>query len=233
MASQLILVIEDDPDIQELIQYNLEREGFRVSFADSGEVGLKSARETTPALIILDLVLPGIQGRDVCRLLKQHRETAAVPIIMLTARGEESDIVVGLELGADDYITKPFRVRELVARIKAVLRRGGENRTEQSEHLIKAGPLVIDSGRHEVILKQRPVPMTLAEFRTLKALAARPGRVLTRDQILNRVTEGKTFIIDRNVDVHIRSIRRKLGEHRDLIETIRGVGYKFRDPASG
>jgi DNA-binding response OmpR family regulator len=229
MVGQGILIIEDDPDITELLIYNLERERFKVWTAPSGEHGLALAQGHRPSLILLDLGLPGIQGLDVCRLLKQDAKTLSIPIVMLTARGEESDVVVGLEIGADDYITKPFNVRELVARVKAVLRRARPERFSAEEQFIELGPLLIDSGRHEVRVGGRLVEFTLTEFRLLKFLASNPGRVLTRQQLLNEITAGTTFIVDRNVDVHVRAIRKKLGVHRGLINTVRGVGYKIQD----
>ena len=230
MAERSILIIEDDPDITELLQYNFERERFKVWTASTGEQGLALARGRRPSLILLDLGLPGIQGLDVCRFLRQDKSTSSTPIVMLTARGEESDVVIGLEIGADDYITKPFRIRELVARVKAVLRRSQPDRFSDAEHLVELGPLLIDSGRHEVRVNGGLVEFTLTEFRLLRFLASNPGRVLTRHQLLNEITAGTTFIVDRNVDVHVRAIRKKLGAYRDLITTVRGVGYKIQDP---
>jgi DNA-binding response OmpR family regulator len=229
MITQGILIIEDDRDITELLEYNLERERFTVWTAGTGEEGLALAQGHRPSLILLDLGLPGIQGLDVCRLLRQDKKTLSIPIVMLTARGEESDVVVGLEIGADDYITKPFKVRELVARVKAVLRRTQREQLSDAEHFLELGPLLIDSGRHEVRVDGDLVEFTLTEFRLLKFLALNPGRVLTRQQLLNEITAGTTFIVDRNVDVHVRAIRKKLGTHRGLISTVRGVGYKIQD----
>jgi len=229
MIENKILIIEDDEDITELLHYNLERERYNVVVTQTGEHGLELAESIHPSLILLDLGLPGIQGLEVCRTLKGSKRTAWIPIVMLTARGEESDVVIGLEMGADDYITKPFKVRELVARVKAVLRRSRQDRKEDVGDIVERGPLCIDSERHEVKLDAELVEFTLTEFRLLRFLASNPGRVLTRQQLLNEITEGSAFIIDRNVDVHIRSIRKKLGSARDFITTIRGVGYKFRD----
>jgi two-component system alkaline phosphatase synthesis response regulator PhoP len=225
-----ILIVEDDPDIVELLRFNLERERYLIHISRSGEEGIESARSRKPALVILDLGLPGIPGLEVCRILKQEALTRPIPIIMLTARGEESDIVLGLEFGADDYITKPFKVREFIARVRAVLRRSSpkEQETGRSGPIV-SGPLELDSERHEARLEGDVLPLTPTEFRLLRALAARPGRVLTRDQLLTGITDGSTFITDRNVDVHVRSLRKKLGESRNLIITVRGVGYKFRD----
>jgi DNA-binding response OmpR family regulator len=229
MNEKKILIIEDDADITELLRYNLERERYSVSVAESGELGLEIAQTSPLSLILLDLGLPGIQGLEVCKILKSRNRTAWIPIVMLTARGEESDVVIGLEMGADDYVVKPFKVRELVARVRAVLRRSSSNRQDASDDYVERGPLRIDSERHEVIVDGEMVEFTLTEFRLLKFLASNPGRVLTRQQLLNEITEGTAYIVDRNVDVHIRSIRKKLGPARDLISTVRGVGYKFQD----
>jgi DNA-binding response OmpR family regulator len=229
VVERTILIIEDDSDIADLLRHNLEREGYKVAITRSGENGLEMTRSSPPSLILLDLGLPGIQGLEVCRLLKDREETSWVPVVMMTARGEESDVVVGLELGADDYVTKPFNVRELVARVKAVLRRARMEPRRERRALVEVGPLSIDSERHEVRLQGEQLELTLTEFRLLRFLAANPGRVLTRQQLLNEITKGVTYILDRNVDVHIRAIRRKLGTYRGVITTVRGVGYKFHD----
>ncbi len=226
MAKQSILVIEDDPDIVELLSYNLAREGFEVHEAKNGETGLALASKYKTSLILLDLMLPGIQGLEVCRQLKQREDLRATPVIMLTAKGDESDVVVGLEMGADDYIVKPFSIKELIARIRAVMRR---LQPDQQPDRIRLGPLVIDSARHEIRMDGQPLTLTLTEFRLLRALASRPGRVYTRDELLENISDGNFFVIDRNIDVHIRSIRQKLEPHRDLIVTVRGIGYKFRE----
>ncbi len=225
---ETVLIIEDESDIVELIQYNLERDGFSVVAAKNGEAGLQEAYRRRPSLIILDLMLPGIQGMEVCRRLRQREDTRNIPLIILTAKSEESDIVVGLEMGADDYVTKPFSPRELLARVKAVLRRA-QGSEKEPPNLIQRGGITIDPWRHEVLVGERPVALTLAEFRLLQTLASHPGRVFTRDQLLDSITEGRAIIIDRNVDVHIRSIRKKLHLKEDPIATVRGVGYKFRE----
>jgi len=226
MAKQSILIIEDDPDIVELLSYNLAREGFEVREAMDGETGLVLAQRHKASLILLDLMLPGIQGLEVCRQLKQREHSRETPLIILTAKGDESDVVVGLEMGADDYMVKPFSIKELIARIRAVLRR--LNPVQQSDR-IRLGSLVIDSARHEIRVDGQPLALTLTEFRVLTVLASRPGRVFTRDELLENISDGDSFVIDRNIDVHIRSIRQKLEPHRDLIVTVRGVGYKLRD----
>lgn len=229
MADEKILIIEDDSDISELVQYNLEREGYKVVTASDGEVGYTKALQHRPNLIVLDLMLPGMDGLSVCRQLRAHPETKFTPIVMLTAKNEESDVVIGLEMGADDYLSKPFSPKELVARIRAVLRRPSGLPAKNEASLIKVGPLVIDSERHEVTLKGEPLALTLAEYRLLSALVSRPGRVFTREQLLEKITGGEVYVIDRNVDVHIRAIRKKLGDEADFILTVRGVGYKCRE----
>ena len=229
MSRRKIVVIEDEPDIQELIDYNLNREGFQVVVASTGDEGVRTAVREAPDLILLDLLLPGLDGLEVCRKLKTDPVTQAIPIIMVSAKGEESDIVLGLGVGADDYITKPFRPKELIARVKAVLRRGQRQEEESDGERLVRGDLVIDAVRHEVRIQGKMVVLTATEFRLIHLLASHPGRVFTRDQLVSRVIGGGAAVIDRNIDVHIRSIRKKLGEERDLIGTIRGVGYRFQD----
>lgn len=229
MPRRKIVVIEDEPDILEAIEYNLEREGFQVITAGSGDEGLRTVVREGPDLLLLDLLLPGLDGIEVCRKLKMDPMTQKIPIIMVSAKGEESDIVLGLGVGADDYVTKPFRPKELIARVRAVLRRGAFREGEAgSERIVRAG-LVVDSSRHEVRLDGKPVVLTPTEFRMLHLLASHPGRVFTRDLLVTRVIGDGAAVIDRNIDVHVRSIRKKLGDHRYLIDTIRGVGYRFRD----
>ena len=227
MAHETVLVIEDEPDILELIQFNLESEGYKVLTSRTGEEGYRLARSLSPDLIVLDLMLPGMSGIEVCRMLRQQEKCRHLPIIMATARGGESDVVLGLELGADDYITKPFSVSELTARIRAVLRRTEAPPASGPGQIVRAGPLELDADRHEARIHGDLLELTRAEFRLLSALARTPGVVLTRDQLLDRITDGQASIIDRNVDVHVRALRRKLGDSSDLIVTVRGVGYKF------
>ena len=223
-----IIVIEDEPDIQEVIVHNLLRDGYQVDATPHGERGLELVRRLDPDLVLLDLMLPGLDGVEICRRMKADPRTRTVSIIMVTARGEESDVVLGLGLGADDYVCKPFSPRELMERVKAVLRRG-PLQDHQSRERIVVGDAVIDSGRHEVRVAGRRIDLTASEFRLLHCLASQPGRVFTRDQLLNRVVGEGTFIDDRNIDVHVGAVRRKLGAHRVLIETVRGVGYRFHD----
>ena len=224
-----ILIIEDDPDIVELLQYNLEREGHRVLSSKNGEEGLSRARARKPDLVLLDLMLPGMDGLEVCRRLKQHDSTREIPVIMITAKGEESDVVIGLELGADDYVTKPFSPREVVARVRAVLRRAHGDAPPARRQRLELGPVALDLERFETTVQGKVVPLTRAEFRLLWAMASRPGRVWRRDELAEKITAGESVILDRNVDVHVSSLRKKLGLSGDLIATVRGVGYKCRD----
>jgi two-component system phosphate regulon response regulator PhoB len=228
MTKDPILIIEDDPDIVELLQYNLEKEGYPVRTAKDGESGLHAARRYKPGLILLDLMMPGMDGLEVCRHLKRDPGTSGIPLMMITAKGEESDVVAGLELGADDYISKPFSPREVLARIRAVQRRGGA-RVTQSKTRIELGPVVLDRERLVLHVDGQEVELTRAEFRMLWAMAVTPGRVFTRDELVEHITAGETFISDRNVDVHVSAVRKKLGASTDLIQTVRGVGYKCRD----
>ncbi|MCD6288899.1 MAG: response regulator transcription factor [Anaerolineae bacterium] len=228
MAREHILVVDDEKDILELVEYNLAKEGYRVTPVASGEEALKSARSKTPDLIVLDLMLPGMDGLEVCRRLKTDPKTQHIPIVMLTAKGEEADIVAGLELGADDYITKPFSPRVFVARVRAVLRRRAREPADETS-VVKIGELVIHPGRHEVLVGGKAVQLTLTEFRILHFLARRPGWVFTRYQIVEGVQGEDAVVTDRSVDVHIVSLRRKLGKYGTYIETVRGVGYRFKD----
>lgn len=229
MTRVKIALIEDEPDILEVMEYNLQREGYAVLSRTDGEEGLDLVRKEAPDLVLLDLMLPGLDGLEVCRRLKADPLTRSTPVIMVTAKGEESDIVLGLGMGADDYVTKPFSPKELVARVKAVLRRGPLREDRGAGERIEREGLVVDAGRHEVLVKGKAVPFTATEFRLLRFLASHPGRVFTRDHLLSRVIGEDAVVIDRNIDVHVRSIRKKIGPHRDLIETIRGVGYRFQD----
>ncbi|MEL7087260.1 MAG: response regulator transcription factor [Planctomycetota bacterium] len=227
MDDTRILLVEDERDLLELLKYNLDREGYSVSTAETGEDGLKLVRNQSPDLILLDLMLPSMDGLEVCRSLKARPDTAAIPVIMLTAKGEESDIVAGLELGADDYITKPFSPRILMARIKAVLRRA---QAEGEEHrTLEAGGVRVDLDRHEVVVEGETVDLTATEFKLLTLLVSRPARVFTRQQIIDALHEGFAAVTDRSVDVQVVSLRRKLGSAGKRIETVRGVGYRFKD----
>ena len=226
MAGEHVLIVEDDEDIAELLEYNLQRQGFRPSCAGTGEEGLREARENRPDLILLDLMLPGRSGLEVCRALKDAEATASIPVIMLTAKGEEEDIVAGFNAGADDYVTKPFRPKVLLARVQAVLRRGAADRRGEAEPL-QVGPLLIHPGRHVVADRDGPIDLTRTEFRILQYLASRPGWVFTRTQIVRAVHGDDYPVTGRSVDVQVAALRRKLGEHGALIHTVRGVGYKM------
>jgi len=231
MTKERILVIEDEPDIGELMEYNLEREGFRVRVSRDGEEGLDRILSDSPDLVLLDLMLPGLDGLEVCRRLKEDPVTRGIPVVMVTAKGEESDVVLGLGLGADDYIPKPFSPRELVARVRAVLRRGRFKLDRDGSHPVTCGPVVVDALRHRVTVDGEEVRLTATEFRILHLLVGHAGRTFTRDQLLSRVIGEAAAVTDRNIDVHVRTIRKKLGEHRTIIETVRGVGYRCREDA--
>ncbi|MEI6452224.1 MAG: response regulator, partial [Actinomycetes bacterium] len=226
-----VLVVDDERDILELVKYNLDREGYHVTTVATGEDALAAARAKLPDIVILDLMLPGVDGLEVCRRLKGDPRTRHIPIVMLTAKGDEADVVTGLELGAADYVTKPFSPRVLTARIRAVLRRGNEAEDDQATIRIK--DLTIHPGRHQVFVKDKLVELTVSEFRILLFLAKRPGWVFTRQQIVDAaqgddVFVSERFVTDRSVDVHIVSLRRKLGCGGASIETVRGVGYRLR-----
>jgi len=229
MSRKKIVVIEDEPDILEVLTYNLRREGFEVSGAQSGSVGLSLIRREMPDLVLLDLMLPGMDGIEICRALKADPQTGNILIIMVTAKGEESDIVLGLGVGADDYVSKPFSPKELIARVKAVLRRGSMGEKHKAAERIEFDDLCIDAGRHKVTLGGAEVKLTATEFRLLHYLASYPGRVFSREQLLSKALGDDVVVVDRNIDVHIRGIRKKMEADPNLIETIRGVGYRFRE----
>lgn len=229
MAKAEILVVEDEEEILELIAYNLTNEGYGVRSVMSGEDALREVRQKSPDLVILDLMLPGIDGLEVCRTLKGDAATRDIPIIMLTAKSEEADIVTGLEIGADDYMTKPFSRRVLFARIKAVLRRRTDAGAVDESGVVKIHELQINPGRHEVLVGGVPVSLTFTEFRVLHFLANRPGWVFTRSQIVEAVRGDGYPVTDRSVDVQIVGLRKKLGDAGRHVETVRGVGYRFTE----
>jgi two-component system alkaline phosphatase synthesis response regulator PhoP len=230
MPQQTVLVVEDDQDIRQLIVHHLSREGFRLTEAAEGEAGLKMARSGGMELILLDLMLPGISGMEICRSLKADAHTAGIPVIMVTAKGSEADIVAGLEMGADDYLVKPFSPKVLVARVKSVLRR---RQTTAFDHdkPVRVENLEIHAGRHQALVDGKPISLTLTEFQILHLLASKPGWVFTRYQIVDQVKGGDYPVTDRAVDVQIVGLRKKLGACGKFIETVRGVGYRFADPA--
>jgi two-component system alkaline phosphatase synthesis response regulator PhoP len=228
MVAEHILVVDDEADILELVSYNLAKAGYRVSTVSSGEDAIRVARSKLPSLVVLDLMLPGVDGLEVCNTLKRDPRTANIPVVMLTARGEEADIVTGLELGADDYITKPFSPRVMLARIRAVLRRRTKAPAEE-QAVLKLKDLVVHPGRHEVTARGKRVDLTSTEFRILHLLARRPGWVFTRQQIIEAARGEEYAVTDRSVDVHIVGLRKKLGPLGAQIETVHGVGYRFKE----
>lgn len=228
MTQKTILTVDDERDILELLEYNLSRDGYRVLTAESGESALEIVRKSMPDLILLDLMLPGMNGLEICRAIKENARTKHIPIVMLTAKGEEADIVAGLELGAEDYITKPFSPRVLLARIRAVLRRKAPAESTKSG-IIRIHGIDIDPGRREVRMKDKPVELTYTEFNILQFLARRPGWVFTRSQIVESVHGEEYPVTDRSVDVQIVGLRKKLGPAGKYIETVRGVGYRFKE----
>jgi DNA-binding response OmpR family regulator len=230
MAEGLVLVIDDEKDLLELVRYKLEKEGYRIRTAQDGEAGLEAVARELPDIVIVDLMLPGIDGLDVCRRLRADRRTAQTPIIMLTAKSAETDRVVGLEMGADDYVTKPFSPRELAARIKAVLRRVSPQQVPPPQSLIiRCGGLTIDLERRSVRCGEENIDLTATEFRLLQILAKHPGRVWSRSELIEGALGREIAVVDRTIDVHITSLRRKLGDYCDRIETVRGFGYRFQE----
>ncbi len=229
MLKVKILVVDDEEDILELIRYNLAKERYQVITSQSGEQALHLVHLENPDLVLLDLMLPGVDGMEVCRRIKGNPATQHIPVIMLTARSEETDIVIGLELGADDYITKPFSPRVLLARIKAVLRRQIASEPDEPANIIRYADLVIDKDRFEVTADGQKVELTATEFQLLVLLVHRPGWVFNRTQIVDAVRGEDYPVTDRSVDVHITSLRKKLGASGQLIETVRGVGYRIKD----
>jgi two-component system phosphate regulon response regulator PhoB len=229
MADAHILVVDDELELQELVRYNLVKAGYRVTCVGCGEEALDQVHTQPPDLLILDLLLPGIDGLDVCKMLKRDPHTIAIPIIMLTARSEEADIVTGLELGADDYLTKPFSLRVLLARVKAALRRSA-GMPEAETMVIAYEDVRIHPGHRDVRVGTRPIQLTPTEFNILHMLAQRPGWVFTRYQIVDRARGNDAGVTERSVDVHITALRRKLGHAGAAIETIRGIGYRLRTP---
>jgi DNA-binding response OmpR family regulator len=227
-----VLVVDDERDIVDLVRYNLNKNGYEALIATDGHQALEIAAREIPDLIILDLMLPGIHGTEVARRLKGDPRTAAIPIVMLSAKGEETDIVVGLTLGADDYVTKPFSMKILLARLATVLRRTDSPAAApgaDSGPSLKAGPLSIDTSKHEASVDGEAVKLTLTEFKLLCALVGARGRVLTRDQLMDKAMGTDVFVTDRAIDVHITSIRKKLGKANWLVHTVRGVGYRLRE----
>ena len=228
MAKEHILVVDDEENILELLQYNLAKNGYRVTTVTTGEEAITAAKGDVPDLVLLDLMLPGVDGLEVCRQLKSNPKTAHVPVVMLTARGEEVDIVTGLELGADDYVTKPFSPRVLLARMRTVFRKQSRPMPEE-EATLQVHRMVIHPGRREVLIEGEAVDLTYTEFRLLHFLARRTGWVFTRKQIIDAVRGDDYPVTDRSVDVQVAGLRKKLGGHGQYIETVRGVGYRLKE----
>lgn len=228
MAVEKILVVDDEENLLELIEYNLGKEGYRVACVASGEEAIREAKQFLPDLILLDLLLPSVDGLDVCKVLKADAKTQHIPIIMLTAKSEEADVVTGLELGADDYLTKPFSPRVLLARIRAILRRKSKP-SDEDPSAIRIHNLVIHPGRHEVLISGKPVELTFTEFRLLHFLARKPGWAFSRSQIVDAVKGEDYPVTERSVDVQVVGLRKKLGPLGNYIETVRGVGYRFKE----
>jgi two-component system alkaline phosphatase synthesis response regulator PhoP len=229
-----ILIVEDEKDIRELVRYNLEQEGFSVLEAEEGELALALVRRERPALVVLDIMLPGMSGLDICRAIRLDEETARVPILMLTAKGAEVDKILGLEMGADDYVTKPFSPRELVARVKAVIRRALGPELDRPHEVYERGRLRIDFDTYQVLLDGNEIELSLREFELLAFFARHPNRVFGRAQLLDMVWGRDTYVEPRTVDVHVRRLRMRIERddaHPELILTVRGVGYKFNDAA--
>ena len=228
-----ILIIEDDPDIVELVRYNLSKEGYQVAAVGDGVAGLEKVRKSQPDLLVLDLMLPKLSGMEVCKEIRRDQALKQLPILMLTARGEEMDRVIGLEVGADDYVTKPFSPRELVARIRALLRRTESIGTE--DRPLQVGNLHIDPGSYRVVREGEPISLTALEFRLLYFLASKPNRVFTRDQLLDRVWGTERFVTPRSVDVYVRRLREKIEadpQNPTYLKTLRGAGYLFESGAA-
>jgi two-component system phosphate regulon response regulator PhoB len=226
MAKSKILIIEDEVSLVEVLTYNLEREGYEVVVASEGKEGLRKGQTHLPDLIILDLMLPGMSGLDICRELRASAKTSAIPILMLTAKTEETDQVIGFAMGADDYVTKPFSVKVLMQRIKVLLRRAAN--PEPAGEIIELGGIKIDKRCHQVSVEGQPLPLTPTEFRLLETLVRQPGRAFTRYDLMDAAV-GDTIVLERTIDVHIKTLRRKLGDSGTHIETVRGVGYRFRN----
>jgi len=230
MVHTRIAIVEDEEDIREILEYSLTREGFAVECAADGASGLDMIQQTRPQLVLLDLMLPDIDGLEICRQLKGDERTSDIAIIMVTAKGEESDIVLGLGLGADDYIPKPFSNKELVARVRSVLRRSqGTTADENPDGVVLRGPLRLDPAKHKAWIGSEALELTATEFRILLLLARNPGRIFSRSQILSEARGELAAAYDRSVDAHVRTIRKKLGTDRDLVETVRSIGYRFAE----
>lgn len=228
MSTTSVLIIEDDRSLAEVVGYNFRQAGYEVLTAHDGQDGITQAQLKHPDVVILDLMLPVVDGLDVCRRLRADPATRNTRIIMLTAKAEESDQLVGFSLGADDYVTKPFSVKVLLQRVKALRRRDADLTSEQ---LVYSQGVMIDPAKHRVAIDEQPIHLTRSEFRLLETLVREPGRVFSRADLIDAALGDDTLVMERTIDVHIRAVRRKMGERSELIETVRGVGYRFRDPS--
>jgi two-component system phosphate regulon response regulator PhoB len=229
MAKTKVLIVEDDPDLTDILAYNLRQAGYEVIAARDGNEGLRQARLVLPDVILLDLMLPLVDGLEVCRRLRADPATADLLILMVTAKSEETDEIVGLTLGADDYVSKPFSVKVLMERIKALRRRRGE--ATQDKEVVTSQGIVVDRRRHQALAEGRLLDLTQSEFRLLETLLRQPGRAFNRNELIESALGQDSFVLERTIDVHIRSLRQKLGHHANLIETVRGVGYRFHEGA--
>jgi two-component system phosphate regulon response regulator PhoB len=232
MPKPKILVIEDDRALAKVLEYNLLQSGYEVILSSDGQDGLHQARSTSPSLILLDLMIPVMDGLEVCKRLRASQETRDLPIIMLTAKSEETDQVVGYNVGADDYVTKPFSVKVLMERIKSLLRRDQLRQTAEGEEVISRQGVTIDRVKYRTTLHGDTIELTPSEFRLLETLIRQPGRAFDRTELVDSALGSDAMVLERTIDVHIRSLRKKFGDHADLIETVRGVGYRFRDSAT-
>lgn len=229
MTKASVLIVEDDSSLAEVLEYNLRQEGYRVEVSRDGQQGLREARRLVPDVVVLDLMLPLIDGLEVCRQLRADAATQDLAILMLTARSEETDELVGFSVGADDYVTKPFSVKVLLQRIHALLRRKEHSSTDR-DVLVSQG-IMIDHRRHRATVGDKPLDLTPSEFGLLSAFVRQPGRAFSRSELIDSALGGDAIVLERTIDVHIRSLRKKLGGHADLIQTVRGIGYRFRDPS--
>jgi DNA-binding response OmpR family regulator len=229
MTVPLILVVEDEADIREVVLYNLRREGYEAMGCETGTQALSAIKMKRPDLVILDLMIPELDGLTVCQQVRADPEVSSTPIVIVSAKEEESDVVIGLGLGADDYVAKPFRPKELMARVKAVLRRAQKLGKHEQQKRIVIGDLMIDLDKHQVTLAGELIYLTASEFRLFYQLASNPGKAFSREQLLKSVVGDRTIVVDRNIDVHIRSVRKKIGAYAERVQTIRGIGYRFTE----
>ena len=229
MTKGQILIVEDDRSLAEVLDYNLRQDGYQTVVANDGQDGLRQARLAAPDLVVLDLMLPMVDGLEVCRRLRADPATRNMLVLMLTAKAEETDEVVGFSVGTDDYVAKPFSVKVLLERIRALLRR--REGSDNDDSVLVSQGVMVDRERHRVTIEERPLDLTPSEFGLLESLVRQPGRVFSRSELIDSALGGDSLVLERTIDVHIRSLRKKLGPHAVLVETVRGIGYRFRDPA--